>query len=108
MDQRLVRTAELEIVPERLEEYLSFLREEIAASVALEPSVIMLHAVAEKSAPHRIRILEVYASEAAYLSHIETPHFLKYKAATAEMVKHLRLVEVDPIILAGKEITGPW
>jgi quinol monooxygenase YgiN len=102
VDQRLVRTAELEIDPERLDDYLNFLREEIAASVALEPGVIMLHAVAETSAPHRIRILEVYASEEAYRSHIETPHFLKYKTATAEMVKHLRLVDVNPIILAAK------
>jgi quinol monooxygenase YgiN len=102
VEQRVVRSAELEIFPERLDDYLSLLREEIAASVEIEPGVIMLHAVAETSAPHRIRILEVYASEQAYRSHIETPHFLKYKAATAEMVKHLRLVDVNPIILAAK------
>lgn len=101
-EERLVRIAELEIVPERLDDYLAFLREEIAASVEREAGVLMLHAVAEKSAPHRIRILEVYASQAAYEAHIETPHFRKYKSGTAEMVTSLRLIDTDPIMLAGK------
>jgi quinol monooxygenase YgiN len=101
-DTRVVRIAELDIVPERLDDYLVFLREEIAASIEREAGVLMLHAVAEKSAPHRIRILEVYASQAAYEAHIETPHFLKYKNGTADMVASLRLIDTDPIMLAAK------
>lgn len=101
-DQRLVRMAELEIDPARLDAYLAFLTEEIAASVEREPGVLMLHAVADKAAPHKIRILEVYASRTAYEAHIETPHFLKYKAGTADMVVALRLIDMDPIILASR------
>jgi len=94
--------AELEIVPARLEAYLAFLTEEIAASIEREPGVLMLHAVADKAEPHKIRILEVYASRAAYEAHIETPHFLKYKAGTADMVSGLRLTDMDPIMLAAR------
>lgn len=101
-DERLVRIAELEVVPARLAAYLAFLTEEIAASIEREPGVLMLHAVADKAEPHKIRILEVYASRAAYEAHIETPHFLKYKAGTADMVVALRLVDMDPIILAAR------
>lgn len=101
-DDRLVRMAELEIVPARLEAYLAFLTEEIAASIEREPGVLMLHAVADKAEPHKIRILEVYASRAAYEAHIETPHFLKYKAGTADMVAGLRLTDMDPIMLAAR------
>lgn len=101
-DDRLVRMAELEIVPARLEAYLAFLTEEIAASIEREPGVLMLHAVADKAEPHKIRILEVYASRAAYEAHIETPHFLKYKAGTADMVSGLRLTDMDPIMLAAR------
>lgn len=101
-DKRLVRMAELEIDPARLDAYLAFLTEEIAASVEREPGVLMLHAVADKTAPHKIRILEVYASRTAYEAHIETPHFLKYKAGTADMVVTLRLIDMDPIILASR------
>lgn len=100
--QPLVRIAELEIVPDRLSEYLGFLREEISASIEREDGVLMLHAVSESAAPHRVRLLEVYASQAAYEAHIQTPHFLKYKQATVDMVASLRLIDADPILLAAK------
>jgi quinol monooxygenase YgiN len=101
-DARMVRIAEIEIDPDQLTAYNALLSEEIAASIEREPGVLMLHAVSEKAAPHRIRILEVYASVTAYQAHIQTPHFLKYKTGTAEMVTALRLIEVDPILLATK------
>jgi len=58
-DQRIVRLAELEIVPSQLAEYTVLLAEEIAASIDREPDVLMLHAVSIKSEPHQIRLLEV-------------------------------------------------
>jgi len=102
MDERIVRIAELEIVPALLSEYLIFLREEITASVEREKGVLMLHAVSEQAAPNRIRLLEVYASQAAYEAHIKTPHFLKYKQGTLHMVTSLRLIDVDPVLFAAR------
>jgi quinol monooxygenase YgiN len=102
MDDRIVRIAELEIDPAQLEAYCGLLAEEIEASVEKEHGVLMLHAVAEKERPERIRILEVYASQAAYEGHLTTPHFLKYKTETSGMVKSLRLVDVDPVMMRGK------
>ena len=102
MDGRIVRIAELEIDPAALDAYRAFLAEEIEASVTKEPGVLMLHAVAEKERPERIRILEVYASREAYEAHLLTPHFLKYKTGTADMVTSLRLVDVDPVMMRGK------
>lgn len=100
--EQLIRIAELEIDPAQLDDYLTFLTEEIAASIALEPGVLMLHAVSLQTAPHHIRLLEVYASRAAYQAHIETPHFLHYKSATNTMVTALRLLDATPILLATK------
>ena len=97
MDGKIVRIAELEIDPEQLPAYRALLAEEIEASVEKEPGVLMLHAVAERERPERIRILEVYADRAAYEAHLKTQHFLKYKEGTADMVKALRLVDVDPV-----------
>lgn len=102
MTGRIVRIAELEIDPAQLAPYRAFLSEEIEASVATEPGVLMLHAVAERDRPERIRILEVYADRDAYEAHLRTPHFLKYKEGTAGMVKALRLVDVDPVMMRGK------
>ena len=102
MDSKMVRIAELEIDPRQLEAYRTLLAEEIEASVAIEPGVLMLHAVAEKERPEQIRILEVYADRTAYEAHLRTPHFLKYKAGTVDMVRALKLVDVEPVMMRGK------
>lgn len=95
----LVRIAELTIDPKQIDAYRKLLREEIDASLRLEPGVLFLHAVSIKGQPEQIRVVECYADRAAYDAHLETPHFLKYKAETAAMVLSLRLLETDPIIL---------
>lgn len=103
MDQDIVvRMADIEIDPLHLDAYRELLAEEIEASVRLEEGVISLSAVAIKDCPEKIRILEIYASPAAYEAHLHTPHFLKYKAATAAMVTSLTLTDVEPVILRSK------
>ncbi len=101
-DKPIVRIAELEIDPAQIEDYKAYLREEIAASVAQEPGVLSLSAVAIAGKPASIRLLEVYASDAAYQAHLKTPHFLKYKLGTADMVQSLRLIETEPVMLCAK------
>ncbi|MBK8084491.1 MAG: antibiotic biosynthesis monooxygenase [Devosia sp.] len=103
-DCPLVRIAELEIDPSRLARYRALLAEEIAASVRLEPGVLSLQATALKHAPNQIRILEVYASRAAYEAHLTTPHFLAYKHATADMVRSLRLIDTEPVAIFSKPL----
>jgi quinol monooxygenase YgiN len=105
--ERLVRIAELEIDAAKLEAYRGLLAQEIEASVATEPGVLMLHAVSLRGSPEQIRLLEVYASLQDYEAHLKAPHFLKYKTLTSAMVKSLRLVDVDPIILRAKSALPP-
>lgn len=99
----VVRLAELEIDPAQLETYKAALREEIETSIRVEPGVLTLYAVAVKDHPTQIRLFEMYASPAAYHAHLETPHFLKYKTATQGMVKSLRLLEAEPVLLGSKD-----
>lgn len=94
----MVRLAKLVIDSSQLENYTAALKEEIEASVRLEPGVLTLYAVAEKDNPTYIIILEIYADTNAYKAHLQTPHFIKYKAGTKEMVKSLELVETIPLI----------
>ncbi|MBW6525920.1 antibiotic biosynthesis monooxygenase [Sphingomonas sp. RHCKR7] len=98
----MVRIAELEIDPAQLDSYKRILAEEQEASVRLEPGVLMLHSVALAERPTAVRLLEVYASRAAYEAHIRSPHFLRYKSSTERMVRSLRLVETRPILLCAK------
>ncbi|WP_277979356.1 putative quinol monooxygenase [Sphingomonas phyllosphaerae] len=98
----MVRIAELEIDPAQLDAYKRLLAEEQEASVRLEPGVLMLHSVALVERPTSVRLLEVYASRAAYEAHIRSPHFLSYKSATERMVRSLRLIQTQPILLCAK------
>ena len=98
----IVRIAELDIEPNQIEAYKALLAEQIDASVRIEPGVLFLYAVSDKGAPERVRVIECYADQAAYETHLTTPHFLKYKLKTAKMVKSLQLVETDVIRLGTK------
>ena len=101
-EQPMVRIAELEIDPAQLPAYRDALKEEIADSIRIEPGVLTLYAVAVKDQPNQIRIFETYKDHAAYESHLQTPHFKKYKMGTQGMVKSLKLIETDPILLGRK------
>lgn len=94
----MVRLANVEVHTAHLDAYRAALREEIEASVRLEPGVRTLYAVAEKDRPTRFTILEIYADSAAYRAHLQTPHFRKYKTGTEKMVKSLELVAVEPLV----------
>ena len=100
--QRMVHIAELEIDPAYLEAYKRALREEIEASIRLEPGVLTLYAVSLKEQPNQLRLFETYASPAAYQAHLQSAHFKKYKSGTAGMVKSLRLIEAEPVLLGAK------
>jgi len=95
MKDLMIRIAEIEIDTASLEEYKAILTEEAKASVLLEPGVISIYPMFQKDNPAQVKILEIYASREAYLLHLETPHFLKYKTTTLKMVKSLRLIEMD-------------
>jgi 4-carboxymuconolactone decarboxylase len=97
-EEQMVRLAKLVIDPAQLDAYNDALKEEIQASVRLEPGVLTLYAVSEKERPNHITILEIYADRQAYEAHLETEHFIKYKTLTMDMVKSLELVETNPLI----------
>ena len=73
-DHRMIRIAKIEVDPAQLDGYN----------------------------PSHITILEIYADTAAYHSHIQTPHFKKYKATVQNMVKSLELEDVSVIGAAKK------
>ena len=99
---KVVRMAKLQIDTAQLETYKAALKEEIETSVRVEPGVLTLYAVSDKDHPSHITVFEIYADKDAYIAHLETSHFKKYKRITKEMVKSLELAEVVPIALAAK------
>lgn len=101
-NNQMVRLAKIKVDPSKLAEYNTALKEQMATAVRLEPGILTYYAVADKSDPTSITILEIYADTAAYKSHLETPHFKKYKETVKDMVKSLELVDVTLIGSAKK------
>ncbi len=89
----IVRLSRVEVYPEYLEEYLKMATEVGQTSLLTEPGVLTMYAVAEIDNPNIITILETYASQDAYKSHIASAHFQKYKQGTLHMVKDLQLLD---------------
>ena len=96
-DQMIVRIAEIEVYPEYLSEYLAFANEVDRVSMEREPGVICLFPMQSAEDSTQIRILEIYASDAAYQQHLQTEHFQKYKQGTLHMVKNLKLPTMRPL-----------
>ena len=99
---QFVRLAELEIDPAQLESFKAAIKEGIETAVRVEPGVLALYAVSEADNPARIRVFEVYTDAAAYKTHLETPHFKKFRDITDKMVKSRKLFDAVPILLAAK------
>ena len=95
----MVRLAKIEVDSAYLDVYKAALKVHTEAAIKAEPGVLTLYSMFEKEHPTRVTVLEIYASKAAYESHLKTAHFLKYKTGTLKMVKSLELIAVDPIAL---------
>jgi quinol monooxygenase YgiN len=99
---QMVRLAKIQIDPAQLNQYNVALKQQMTTAVSVEPGVLTYYAVADKTNPTHITILEIYADTAAYQAHIQTPHFKKYKETVQHMVKALELVDVNMIGFAKK------
>ena len=101
-NHQVVRIARLQIDPAQLENYKAALKEHAETAVRVEPGVLTLYAVYEKNNPSHVMVFEIYANQDAYKVHLQSPHFLKYKEATKDMVQSLELIETVPIALETK------
>lgn len=99
---QLVRLAIIEVDTSQIKTYNEYLREEIEASIELEPGVITLYGVSEKENPQNVILFETYADSGQYRSHLATPHFQKYKQGTLHMVKQLDLIQMQPLLYHRK------
>ena len=93
----IVRLSKIQVKPEYLDEYLKYAVEVGTISLETEPGVLTMYSVADKETPCNITILETYASQEAYKSHIASEHFRKYKQGTLHMVDSLILDDVTPL-----------
>ena len=98
----VVRIANLRIDSTQLDSYKAALKEHAETAVRVEPGVLTLYAVYNKTNPTHVTVFEIYANLDAYKAHLEAPHFKKYKSTTNDMVKSLELMDTVPIALETK------
>lgn len=98
--ERVVRLAQIEVEPDKIDSYMAFAKEVGTVSMTREPGVIGLFSMQDKTDACKIYILEVYADRQAYQDHLNTAHFKKYKEGTAGMVKSLKLMDTAPLVQA--------
>jgi quinol monooxygenase YgiN len=91
----VIRIAELEIDPAQMAAYSAAEKEEMEQSVSVESGVLALYAVAIKGQPNQLRFFEMYANQAAYEAHRDSPHFRKYVETTKAMITSRKLFETD-------------
>jgi quinol monooxygenase YgiN len=102
MVQQHIQIAEIDVDPAQLESYKAAVQEQIKAAIVVEPGVLVLYSVSNKDNPAHVTVFEIYRDREAYLAHLQAPHFLKYKATVEKIVKSLKLVPVEPIMLGAK------
>ena len=93
----LIRISEIEVYPQYLQEYFKYAKTVGVTSVKEEPGVICIYPMQQNRDSCQIRILEIYADNAAYKRHINSEHFQTYKKGTLHMVKSLDLVDMHPM-----------
>lgn len=91
----MIRIAEIEIIPEFVDQYKVIVQEAATTSVKNEPGVISIFPMWQRENPTQVRIIEIYANNAAYQSHLQSTHFKNYKISTLKMIKSLKLVDMS-------------
>ena len=99
---RMYRIAKITVDSNHLSNYRKALQEQMQTAIQQEPGVLLYTALANKIDATQITIIEVYASKEAYQSHIETPHFKKYKETVSGWVVSLELIDQTLIAIAQK------
>ena len=93
----IVRLSKIQVYPEYLHDYIEYAIEVGETSLRTEPGVLTMYAMQDVADSCNITILESYSSQEAYVKHIESEHFQKYKKGTLHMVKSLELCDQKPL-----------
>lgn len=89
-----LKFAQLEVKEEGIGDFQAIVTEEMVASMEKETGVLAMYAMADTQKSNHFYFFEVYADEAAYLNHRETPHFKDYIEGTADLVCDKQLYDL--------------
>lgn len=92
----------MDVTPEHAQAFKDIVMSEMAQSLQAESGVLAIYAATEQNNPNRWYFYEIYASESAYQSHRQTPHFQDYLKHTADMTTNRESIAITPAFLMNK------
>jgi len=78
---------EFRLKPGTRERFLELVTANAAASVRDEPGCRRFDILLPEEGGERVDLYEIYDDAEAFAAHLETPHFNRFKAASAELVE---------------------
>lgn len=92
----------VDVKPEFSQAFKEVVLPEMAQSLKVEKGVLAMYAAIDKEKSNRWYFYEIYASQAAYEAHRDTPHFKDYLKQTADMTTYKEAIAVLPALLLNK------
>jgi quinol monooxygenase YgiN len=102
LEELYIRLVKIELDSNAVNKFNKLGEKVMQPGIKKEPGILVMYAIGEKDNPTLVSILEVYKNLDAYNQHITTPHYLKYKKEAKTMIKSLKLIDVNPILLGSK------
>ena len=96
-----INTVDLDIVPDQMGQFIELARENGAASIK-EPGCREFNISVMDGKPNHVFVYEVYDNEAALRAHLNSDHFKKFIAATANMITGRNVRAMSPIAFNSK------
>jgi len=91
MTDGLVISVAFQLKANTLERFLTLIRDNATSSVRNEPGCRRFDVAVSVETPDAVFLYEIYDHEAAFQAHLQTSHFLAFKAAVADLVLSQRV-----------------
>ena len=96
-----INTVDLDIVPDQMGKFIELARENGAASIK-EPGCREFNISVLDGNPNHVFVYEVYDNDTALRAHLNSDHFKKFIAATANMITDRNVRVMSPIAFNSK------
>jgi (4S)-4-hydroxy-5-phosphonooxypentane-2,3-dione isomerase len=96
-----INAVDLVIIPSELPKFMEAIKEN-AANAVKEPGCREFNVNVLANNPNHVFLYEVYDNEDALKAHLQTPHFLKFRAATQGMVVDRNVRQMSVIAMNAK------
>ena len=96
---------ELGIQKEQTAAYDQIGENNIRTSLTKETGTLAMHSVKQKTNPQTAYMIEIYADDAAYQAHIQSPQYQKFREASPQILTdHKHKYNIEPQYLGDKKV----